>query len=136
MDVLFYRFPSEQGYCQRLNQLNPHQGKRGKVDLSVEFICLSTPWVSGQWRDTLPLDPRQRHPFPRTVDLSDPEGSNVALDSAKYLRYGYLIWGTGDPGRLLEEIRQEYRNADRYRLLVPWQQTEVHGMPSSKRNAL
>jgi hypothetical protein len=136
MDVLFYRFPSERSYCQRLSQLKPHQGKRGKVDLSVELICLSTPWVSGQWRDTLPLDPRQRHPFPRTGDLSDPEGSNVALDSAQALRDGSILWGTGDPGRLLEEIRQEYRNADRYRLLVPWQQTEVHGMPSSKRNAL
>jgi hypothetical protein len=79
---------------------------------------------------------RHRHPFPHTGDLSDPEGSNVALDSAQALRDGYMLWGTGDPGRLLEEIRQEYRNADRYRLLVPWQQTEVHGLPSSKRNAL
>ena len=136
MDVLFYRFPSERGYCQRLSQLRPHPGKNGKVELSVDLLCLSTPWVSGRWRDTLPLDSRHRHHFPRSGDLSDPEGSNIALDSALALRNGSLLWNTGDPGRLLEEIRQEYRNADRYRLLIPWQQVEAHGMPPSKRNAL
>ena len=136
MDALFYRFPSERSYCQRLSQLKPHGGRNGKVALSVDLICLSTPWVSGQWKDTLPVDSRQRHPFPRSGDLADPDGSNVARDSALALRDGSMRWNTGDPGRLLEEIRQEYRNAERYRLLVPWQQTEVHGMHSSQKNAL
>jgi hypothetical protein len=72
MDVLFYRFPSERGYCQRLSQLKPYINRTGTVDLTVDLICLPTPWVSGQWRDTLPLDPRQRHHFPRSGDLSDP----------------------------------------------------------------
>jgi hypothetical protein len=78
----------------------------------------------------------QRHSFPRTGDLADPEGSVIALDSAKALWEGSRQWKTGDPGRLLEEIRQEYRSADRYRLLVPWQQTEVHNLHSTRRNAL
>jgi hypothetical protein len=136
MDVLFYRFPSEHGYCQRLNQLKPYVKRTGTVDLTVDLICLPTPWVSGQWKDTLPLDPRQRHHIPRSGYLSDPGGSNIALDSALALRNGSVRWGTGDPGRLLEEIRQEYRNAERYRLLVLWQEIEVHKMPASERNAL
>jgi hypothetical protein len=122
MDVLLYRFPSERGYCQRLNQLKPYVKRTGIFDLTVDLICLPTPWVSGQWKDNLPLDSRQRHHFPRSGDLSDPGGSNIALDSALALRNGSVRWGTGDPGRLLGEIRQEYRNAERYRLLVPWQQ--------------
>jgi hypothetical protein len=136
MDVLFYRFPSERGYCQRLSQLKPYVGRDGKVALSVDLICLSTPWVSGQWKDTMPSEPRQRHPFPLSGDLADPDGSNVSRDIAFALRDGSLRCNTGDPGRLLEEIRQEYKNVERYRLLVPWQQTEVHGMHSSQRNAL
>jgi hypothetical protein len=104
--------------------------------LSVDLFCLSTPWVSGEWRDTLPLDPRQRHSFPRTGDLADPGGSFIALDSAKSLWEGSRQWKTGDPGRLHEEIRQEYLLVDRYRLLVPWQQTEVHNLHSTRRNAL
>ena len=91
MDVLFYRFPSERGYCQRLSQLRPHPGRNGKVELSVDLLCLSTPWVSGRWRDTLPLDSRHRHHFPRSGDLSDPEGSNIALDSALALRKGSFL---------------------------------------------
>jgi hypothetical protein len=60
MDVLFYRFPSERGYCQRLSQLKPYVKRTETVDLTVDLICLPTPWVSGQWKDTLPLDLRQR----------------------------------------------------------------------------
>jgi hypothetical protein len=119
MDVLLYRFPFERGYCQRLSKLKPRTGGTGKIELSVDLICLSTPWVSCQWRDTLPLDPRHRHPFPHSGDLADPEGSNVALDSALALRDGSRRWNTGEPGRFLEEIRQEYLHAERYRLLVP-----------------
>jgi hypothetical protein len=47
MDVLFYRFPSERNYCQRLSQLKPRTGRYGQVELSVDLLCLSTPWVSG-----------------------------------------------------------------------------------------
>jgi hypothetical protein len=136
MDVLFYRFPSERGYCQRLSQLKPHTGRNGKVKLSVDRICLPIPWVSGQWRDTLPLGPRHGHPFTHSGDLADQEGSNVALDSALALWDGSLRGNTGDPGLILEEIGQEYRHAERYRLLIPWQQTEAHSMHWSKRNTL
>jgi hypothetical protein len=135
-DVLFFRFPSERGYCQRLSQLKPRTGRYGQVELSVDLLCLSTPWVSGHWRDTLPLDPRHRHPFPDSGDLADPEGSKVALYSALALWDGSVRGNTGEPGRLLEEIRHEYRYAERYRLLIPWQQTEDHSMHSSKRDAL
>jgi hypothetical protein len=31
MDVIFYRFPSEHGYCQRLSQLKPRTGRNGQV---------------------------------------------------------------------------------------------------------
>jgi hypothetical protein len=136
MDVLFYRFPSERAYCQRLGQLKPYIGRGGEVELSTDLFCLPTPWVCGQWRDTLPLDPRIRHPFPHTGDLADPSGSKTALDSALALRDGSLRWKTGDPGRLLEEIIQEYRSADRYCLLIQWQQTEAHTMHSSQRGKL
>jgi hypothetical protein len=86
----------------------------------VDLLCLSTPWVSGQWRDTLPLDPLHRHPFPHSGDLTDPEGSNVALDSALAIWDGSLRGNKGDPGRLLQEIRHEYPHAERYRLLITW----------------
>jgi hypothetical protein len=102
--------PSERGYCQRLSQLKPYVCRNGKVALSVDLIRLSTSWVSGQWKDTLPSDPRQRHPCPLSGDLADPDASNVALDSAFALRDGSLRCNTGDIGRLLEEIRQEYKN--------------------------
>jgi hypothetical protein len=120
MDVLFYRFPPEGGYCQRLSQLKPSTGRKGQVELSVDLLCLSTPCVSGQWRDTFPLYPRHRHPFPHSGDLTDPEGSNVALDRSLALWDGSLRGNTGDPGRLLEEIRQEYGHAECGTTKFPW----------------
>jgi hypothetical protein len=54
-----------------LPKANSVEAQEGMVELSVDVLCLPTPWVSGEWRDTLPLDPRQRHSFPRTGDPAD-----------------------------------------------------------------
>jgi hypothetical protein len=61
MDCLYYRFPSERSYCQRLSILKPPPN--GYVTLSTELLCLPTPWVSGQWRESLPVGLQVKHPY-------------------------------------------------------------------------
>jgi hypothetical protein len=53
-DCLHYRFPSERAYCQRLSILRPPPN--GYFNLSTELLCLPTPWVSGQWGESLPVN--------------------------------------------------------------------------------
>jgi hypothetical protein len=131
LDALFYRFASERSYCQRLSNLVPPSGP---VALSTDLLCLSPPWVSGRWPDNLPFASRQRHSYPTSGDLPDPEDSTCARDSAYALWVGTTRWGTGEPGRLLQEIRKEHRIAANHELLVPWQNNEFHSMPTALRH--
>jgi hypothetical protein len=130
LDALFYRFASERSYCQRLSNLVPPDVPAA---LSTDLLCLSLPWVSGHWPDNLPFVSRQRHSYPTTGDLPDPEDSSCARDSAYSLWAGTTRWGTGEPGRLLQEIRKEHRIAANHELLVPWQNNEFHSMPTALR---
>jgi hypothetical protein len=54
MDCLYYRFPSERSYCQRLSIHRPPP--KWYFNLYTELLCLPTPWVSGQWRESLPVN--------------------------------------------------------------------------------
>jgi hypothetical protein len=65
-DCRHSRFPSERAYCQRLSILKPPP--EGYVRLSTELLCLPTPWVSGQWRESLPVSLQVKHPYP-TVEI-------------------------------------------------------------------
>jgi hypothetical protein len=61
MNCLYYRFPSERVYCQRLSTLKPPPN--GYVNFSTDLLCLPTPWVSGQWRDSLPVNIHVNNPY-------------------------------------------------------------------------
>jgi hypothetical protein len=128
LDALFYRFASERSYCQRLSNLVPPDVPAA---LSTDLLCISPPWVSGHWPDNFPFASRQRHSYPTTGDLPDPEDSSCARDSASALWAGTTRWGTGDPGRLLQEIRKEHRIAANHELLVTWQNKEFQSMPTA-----
>jgi len=131
MDCLHYRFETERDYCQRLSKLQPPP--QGYVHLSTNLLCLSTPWVTGAWRNDLPLSGQVKHPYPISGDLPNPDNANFALDSAYALWASTTRWGTGNPGRLLQEIRKEARVAHSFRRLVPWQQVEFHSLSPEAR---
>jgi hypothetical protein len=99
MDCLYYRFPSERAYCQRLSTLK--SPPNGYVNLSTDLLCLPTPWVFGQWHENFPVNVQVKHPYPTSGDLKNPEDVTCALDSAHALWASSRRWGTGDPGRLL-----------------------------------
>jgi hypothetical protein len=99
MDCLHYFFPSERAFFQRFSTLKPPPN--GYVNLSTELLCLHTPWVSGQWRESLPVNVQVKHPYPTSGDLQNPEDMPCTLDSAHTLWASSRIWGTGDPARLL-----------------------------------
>jgi hypothetical protein len=60
MDCLHYRFPSERAYCQRLSTLKPPPNRY--FNLYTGLLCIPTPWVSGQWRESLPVRLQVKHP--------------------------------------------------------------------------
>jgi hypothetical protein len=131
MDCLHYRLPSERAYCQRLSTLKPPP--EGYVHMSTELLCLPTPWVFVQWRESLPVSLQVKHPNPTSGYLQNPEDVTCALDSAHDLWASSRRWGTGEPGRLLQEIRKEHRVANSIRLLVTWQQVEFNSLSAEAR---
>jgi hypothetical protein len=132
MDCLHYRFPSERVYYQRLSTIKTPP--EGYVNLSTELLCLTTPWFSGQWRGSLPVSIQLKHPYPTSGDFPNPEDVNCDLDSAHALWASSRRWGTGDPGRLLQDIRKLHRVANSHRLLVPWKQIEFHSLSAEARS--
>jgi hypothetical protein len=56
----------------------------------------------------------------------DPGGSDISLDSTWRLRAASIEGGTGEPGRMLGEIKKEHRDAWKRSFLVPCQQVEFY----------
>jgi hypothetical protein len=131
MEFLHYGFPWERAYCQRLSTLKPPPN--GYVNLSTELLCIPTPWVSGQWRENLSVNIHVKHPYPTSGDFTNPEDVTCALDNAHALWASSRRWVTGDPGRLLQEIRKEPLVANSHWLLVPWQQLKFHSLSAEAR---
>jgi hypothetical protein len=105
--------------------------------LTTDLVCFSRPWVPFIW-------PRQRHPsepslrnFSSSGDLPDPLGSRLALDSAWRAREGSMNGGTGDPGRMLREVRKEHRDSVRRAgHVVPFHQIEFYDQTPATRGDL
>jgi hypothetical protein len=112
LDALFYRFASEISYCQRLSNIVPPDVPAA---LSTDLQCLSPPWVLGHLPENLPFASRQRHSYPTTGYLPDPESFSCARDSAYAMWAGTTRWGTGDPGRLLQFYKRSARNTESQR---------------------
>jgi hypothetical protein len=108
----------------------------GYVALSTELLCPPTPWVSGQWREGLPVNLQVKHQYPTIGDLPNTEDVSCALDSTHALWASRRRWGTGDPGRLLQEIHREHLVANSLRLLVPWKQIEFNSLSAEARSDL
>jgi hypothetical protein len=108
LDALYFRHSDEQAYCERLRRL--------KVDpsltsVSLDLVCLDSPSVPFRCSHPQHRIEVNRSRFPGTGDLMDPSGSDIFLDSAWRLRTEMLEGGTGEPGRMLGEIKKEHRDA-------------------------
>jgi hypothetical protein len=127
LDALYLRHSDERAYCERLRRL--------KVDASLTFVsldlvCLDSPTVPFRWSHPQHRIEVNRSRFPGTGDLIDPSGSDICLDSAWRLRTASLEGGTGEPGRMLGEIKNEHRDAPKHNFLVPYQQVEFYEQTS------
>jgi hypothetical protein len=101
--------------------------------LHTSLLWFATTWVTGAWRKSIPLSDQVKHPYTISGDLPNPDNANFALDSAYALWASTTRWGTGNPGRLLQEIRKEACAAHYFRRMVPWQQVEFHSFSSEAR---
>jgi hypothetical protein len=64
----------------------------------------------------------------------DPSGSDIYLDSSWRLRTASIEGGTGEQGRMLQEIKKEHRNARKHKFLIPYQQVEFYDQtPEARR---
>jgi hypothetical protein len=118
LDALYLRHLDERAYCERLRRL--------KVDPSLNFVsfdivCLDSPSVPFRWSHPQHRIEVNRSRFPGTGDLMDPSGSDIRLDSAWRLQTASIERGTGEPGRMLGEIKKEHRDARKHNFLVPYQ---------------
>ena len=123
LDALYLRHPDERSYCDRLRQLRVDDSL---TSLSTDLVCLSPPWVPYRWDPPQHRIEVNRNRYPGTGDLKDPSGSDICLDSAWQLRIASIEGGTGEPGRMLTEIRKEHRDARKHNFLVPYQQVEFY----------
>jgi hypothetical protein len=81
------------------------------ASLSTNLVCLSRPWVPHRWASHSVAATYRN--FPSSVDLPNAAGEPFAYDSAWRIRLESLTWGTGDPGRMVCEIRKEHRDSTR-----------------------
>jgi hypothetical protein len=92
------------------------------TSVSLDLVCFDSPWVPFRW-----YHPQHRievncSRFPGMGDLMDTSGSDICLDSVWRLWAASLEGGTGEPGRMLGEIKKEHRDARKQTFLVPYQQ--------------
>jgi hypothetical protein len=104
-DALYLRHSDERAYCERLRRL--------KVDpsltsVSLDLVCLDSPLVPFRWSHPQHRIEVNRSRFPGKEDLMNPSGSDICLDSAWRLRTASLEGGTGEPWRMLGEIKKEH----------------------------
>jgi hypothetical protein len=132
LDAVYLRHPDEFHYCARLQELRVD---RSRTCISPDLVCFDFPWVPYVWPPPQHFVEVDRARFPGTGDLADPSGSDICLDSAWRLRLTSIEGGVGDPGRLLAEIKREYRDARKYGFLVPYQQVEFYEQSPATRHA-
>lgn len=131
LDALYFRSPDEQGYCAELKAMIPHE----VASLSTNLVCLARPWVPHRWASH-PVPATYRN-FPSSGDLPNVVGEPFAYDSAWRLRLTSLTWGTGDPGRMVSEIRKEHRDSTRKCAeLIAYQQVEYYKQNGFARREL
>jgi hypothetical protein len=94
--------------------------------VSPDLFCLDSPCVPFRWSYSQHRIEENRSRFPGTEDLIDPSGSDICLDSAWRLRTASIGGGTGEPGRMLGEIKKEHRDARKHNFLVTYQRMEFY----------
>jgi hypothetical protein len=117
------RHPDEREYCNPLRKL--------RVDASLtsiytDLVCLPSPWVPHRWLPPQHCIEVNQNRYPGTGDLKDPSGSDICLDSAWQLRITTIEGRTGEPGRMLGEIRKEHWDARKHKFHVPYHQVELY----------
>mgnify|MGYP003487330500 FL=1 len=123
LDALYLRHPEERGYCDLLRQLRVDVSL---TSVSTDLVCFPAPWVPHRWPPPQHRIEVNRNRYPGTGDLKDPRGSDICVDSAWQLRIASIEGGTGEPGRMLGEIRKEHRDARKHNFLIPYQQVEFY----------
>jgi hypothetical protein len=123
LDALYLRHSDERAYCERLRRLKVDSSL---TSVSLDLVCLDSPSVPFRWSNPHHRVEVNRSRFPGTGDLMDPSGSDICLDSAWRLRTASIEGGTGEPGRMLGEIKKEHRDARKHNFLVPYQQVEFY----------
>jgi hypothetical protein len=88
------------------------------------LVCFNFPFIVYLWPSPQTPCADNFANFPPTGDLPDPHGGMVEPDSPWRLRERAIQGATGYPGRLAAETRKYYRDARKYRNLVPFQQFE------------
>jgi hypothetical protein len=131
LDALYLRHPDERAYCERLRRLPVDTTL---TSLSLELVCLDSPWVPFNWSQPQHRIEVNRSRFHGTGDLIDPSGSDISLDSAWRLRKASIEGGTGETGRMLGEIKKEHGDARKHNFLVPYQQVEFYDQTPEARS--
>jgi hypothetical protein len=130
LDALYFRAPEEREYAERLAQLKVEPG----VGVSANLLLLSTPLIPYHWPLPQCFCPRDFRNFSPNGDLPNPDGGEIALDSALALRDGSIADQAGDPGRMLAETRKETRNLRVYQEFAPYHQVEFYAqIPEARR---
>jgi hypothetical protein len=132
LDALYFRAPEEREYAERLAQLKVEPG----VGVSANLLLLSTPLVPYHWPLPQCFCPRDFRNFSPNGDLPNPDGGEIALDSALALRDGSIADQAGDPGRMLAETRKETRNLRVYQEFAPYHQVEFYAQTPEARRQL
>jgi hypothetical protein len=132
LDALYFRAPEEREYAERLSQLLVEPG----AGVSAKLLLLSTPLVPYHWHLPQCFCPRDFRNFSPNGDLPNPDGGEIALDSALALRDGSISDQAGDPGRMLAETRKETRNLRVYQEFAPYHQVEFYAQTPEARRQL
>ena len=136
LDALYFRTAEEEPYARRLGDLRPPVGALGP-QLTPEYLALTTPLIPHRWpspQTPCVVDFKNFSPY---GDLPDPNGGEVALDSAYALHEGLMAADCGDLGRLLAEIRKEGRDLVRpYNEFVPYHMVEFYRQSPPTRHEL
>jgi hypothetical protein len=119
LDALYFCSSEEQGYCAELKAMIPHE----VASMSTNLVCLPRPCVPHRW-ESHRVAATYRN-FSSSGDLPNAAGEPFDYDSTWRLRLESLTWGTGDPGRMVSEIRKEHRDSTRKCAeLIAYQQVE------------
>jgi hypothetical protein len=132
LNALYFRALEEREYAERLAQLKVEPG----VGVSANLLLLSTPLVPYHWLLPQCFCPRDFRNLYSNGDLPNPDGVEIALDSALALRDGSMADQAGDPGRMLAETRKETRNLRVYKEFATYHQMEFYAQISEARRHL